>query len=83
QLLLSTPNPLGIPVVVAELLGLRRYFYTQDHTFSFAPRWLWRLLERTGFRVVRTVGCGASLAGYRLPAPAAVSYLVIYEAEPA
>lgn len=83
KLLVTTPNPLGIPQVVAELMGLRRYYYTTDHTYAFPPRWVWRLLTGSGYRVVRTQGLGASLLGVRLPAPAAWSYLVLYEAEPA
>ena len=80
SLILSTPNPLGIPVVLAEYLCLRRFYYTPHHVFYFTPRWVWRLLERTGYRVTRTIGCGASIAGFWLPAPARLSYIVIYVA---
>lgn len=82
SLILSTPNPLGIPVVLTEYLCLRKYFYTDDHVFYFSPRWVWRLLERTGYKVIRTVGCGISLGGFWLPSPVSLSYIVIYEAKP-
>ncbi len=81
RLVLSTPNPLGIPVVLVEYLSLRRFFYTDEHVFYFTPRWMWRLLERCGYTVVKTVGCGASLCGLWMPMPVTLSYTVIYVAE--
>ena len=82
SLILSTPNPLGIPAVFAEYLCLRRFYYTHHHAFYFSPRWMWRLLERSGYKVIKTVGCGASIGGGWLPAPMSLSYIVIYVAEP-
>ncbi len=82
-LLISTPNPLGIPVVAAEYLCLRRFYFTKHHTFYFTPRWVWRLLESSGYKVVKTIGCGASICGVWLPAPVSLSYIVIYAAKPA
>lgn len=82
SLLLSTPNPLGIPVVIAEYLCLRSFFYTKHHSFYFTPRWVWRLLEKSGYKVTNTVGCGASICGAWLPAPVSLSYIVIYVARP-
>lgn len=82
SLIISTPNPLGIPVAVAEYLCLRRFYYTKNHVFYFSPRWAWRLLERSGYRVTKTVGCGASIGGLWLPAPVPLSYIAIYQAEP-
>ena len=83
RLILSTPNPLGLPVCAAEYLLLRRIFYTAEHVFYFTPRWVWRLLEHSGYRILKTKGCGASLAGWWVPAPISLSYLVIYVATPA
>lgn len=83
SLILSTPNPLGIPVALAEYLCLRKFYYTPNHAFYFSPRWVWRLLERSGYKVIKTVGCGASIAGGWLPAPVSLSYIVIYVAIPA
>ena len=82
RLILSTPNPLGIPVVVVEYLGLRRFFYTPNHVFLLPPRWVWRILERSGYEVIQTVGCGANFLLFVFPAPAALSYQVIYVARP-
>ncbi len=83
KLLLSTPNPLGLPVVAAELLGLRRFFYEKDHTFYFLPRWVRRMLELTGYELVRTVPVGLWLPGAVLPVvPSALSYQNIYVAIP-
>ncbi len=83
RLILSTPNPLGIPPVVMEYLLMRRFFYAADHAYYFPPRWVWRLLERSGYSILKTVGCGISLLGLWLPAPTSLSYQVIYVATPA
>jgi SAM-dependent methyltransferase len=79
RLLVSTPNPLAPPVVVAELLRLKRFFYTRDHLYYFLPRWVERLFEATGYRVddVRPVGLWTPFAVVR-GVPAALSYQVIY-----
>jgi 2-polyprenyl-3-methyl-5-hydroxy-6-metoxy-1,4-benzoquinol methylase len=83
RLVLATPSPLGVPMVVAELLGLRRFFFEPQHAYAFTPRWVWRLLERSGYRLLKTRPGGASLLGLWFPAPVALSYVVIYAAEPA
>lgn len=83
KLILSTPNPLGLPVVLVEYLRLRKFFYTPNHLYYFTPRWVWRLLEHSGYHVIRTIGCGVSLGKWPIPAPATLSYTVIYVATPA
>jgi len=82
KLIMSTPNPLGLPVVFIEYLGLRKYFYTPNHLYYFTPRWVWRLLEKTGYKVSKSVGCGASIVGLPFPMPPTLSYNVIYIATP-
>lgn len=78
-LLVSTPNPLAFPVVVAELLRLKRFFYTKDHLYYFLPRWVERLFEATGFRVVDVEGVGLWTPFMSLPVgPPSLSYQVIY-----
>lgn len=77
QLLLSTPNPLGFPVVFAELSGNRSRFYTEDHVFYFTPRWVERMLTRAGFQAPRMHGVG--LWPIALPCPAVMSYQIVYE----
>ncbi len=81
RLVVCTPNPLGIPMVFAELLCSRRFFYTPDHLHALTPRWVWRMLERSGFRVLKTIGNGASLCGLWCPAPAILSYTATYVAD--
>jgi 2-polyprenyl-3-methyl-5-hydroxy-6-metoxy-1,4-benzoquinol methylase len=82
-LVLSTPNPLGFPVLLSELFRDRRHFYTEDHTYYFLPRWVERMLDRTGYRLVRTRPVGLWIPGIRIPwAPVALSYQVIYVATP-
>ncbi len=78
RLLLSTPNPLCFPVALFELATSRRFFYTQDHTYYFCPRWMVRLLERAGCRVDEVTGVG--LWPWGLPCPLSLSYQVIYVA---
>lgn len=82
QLIISTPNPISFPVVAFEWLGTRKFFYSSDHTYYFLPRWVWRLLERTGYKVVKQKGVGLWLPGkFILPCPVSLSYQAIYVAE--
>ena len=83
RLVLTTPNPLGFPVLLLELARSTRFFYTTDHTFYFLPRWVRRMLEFTGFELVRTVPVGLWLPfGYIPWSPVALSYQLVYVAEP-
>jgi SAM-dependent methyltransferase len=81
RLILSTPNPVGLPVVLFEWLRSHDYFYTREHTYYFAPRWVERLLEGSGYMVT-----GVDAVGWWLPfgalgfCPASLSYQVIYTA---
>lgn len=82
RLLLTTPNPVGVPVVALEWLRSTRRFYTDEHAFYFAPRWVARMLDRTGWRLTSVQGVGPwplAIAGF----PAGLSYQVVYVAEPA
>ena len=82
RLILAIPNPLGIPMVLAELMGTRRFFFTPDHVLCYTVRWAWRLIERSGYKLIKTVGAGASLGGLWCPAPVVLSLTVIYVSEP-
>lgn len=83
QLLLSTPNPLGFPVLALEILRSRRWFYTRDHTYYFLPRWVHRMLELTGFELLRVQPVGIWLPiGYVPLSPVWASYQLIYVASP-
>ncbi len=85
-LVLSTPNPLHPPVLLCEALGIRRLFYTEEHLYYFLPRWVRRVVEASGLELERQEGVGFPvLVGSRpaVPAPAALSYQVIYLARKA
>lgn len=83
RLVLTTPNPLGFPVLFLELLRSTRFFWTTDHTYYFLPRWMRRMLEFSGFELVATVPVGIWLPfGYIPWSPVAMSYQLVYVAEP-
>ena len=84
RVILSTPNPVAWPVVFFEWCGSRRFFYSYDHTYYFAPRWVRRILESTGFVLeeIAPVGLLLPLPGVTLPCPVGLSYQVIYVARP-
>jgi 2-polyprenyl-3-methyl-5-hydroxy-6-metoxy-1,4-benzoquinol methylase len=80
RLVLSTPNLLGVPIVVAEYLNLP-IWYTEEHVYAFSPRWVWRILERCGFERVSMKGCGISLPrGWWMPAPRSLSTQIVFVA---
>lgn len=82
RLVLSTPNPLGFPVVLLELLRNKSFFYTEDHTHYFLPRWVERMLTSTGFSVIDVIPVGLWCANVVVPLPVvATSYQVVYVAE--
>lgn len=84
RLVLTTPNPLGLPVLLLELVRSTRWFYTTDHTYYFLPRWVRRMLETTGFRLLATKPVGIWLpVGYLPWSPIALSYQLVYVAAPA
>lgn len=81
QLVLSTPNPVGFPVVLSEWTRDRRHFYTSEHAWYLAPRWVERLLEASGWRVEQVRGVGLWPFA-RVPATPGLSYQVVYVARP-
>jgi len=78
RLILSTPNPVAFPVVLFEWMCSRSRFYTENHTFYFPPRWVMRMLVRTGWHVDEVAPVGLWPLG--LPCPVGLSYQVIYVA---
>lgn len=81
KLQLSTPNPFGFPVFVFELLRSKTRFYAHDHVHYFLPRWVERMLDRTGFHQIELVPVGLWLPGVPVPfSPIWMSYQVIYTA---
>ena len=82
QLILSTPNPLGFPVLLLELVRSKRWFYTINHTHYFLPRWVERMLDLTGFRLIEVRPVGVWLPVGCIPwSPVWMSYQLIYVAE--
>lgn len=81
RLVLSTPNPLGFPTLLFEVLRSRARFYTEDHVYYFPPRWVERMLERTGYRISRIRSVGLWLPVGHVPwCPVWCSYQLIYVA---
>lgn len=80
---LSTPNPLGLPMVLCELLDDKRRFYSREHTYSFTPRWMKRMIDLAGFELLRVEPVGVWCPGVVIPwAPVTLSYQVVYVATP-
>lgn len=80
RIVVSTPNPVGWPTLIFEWLGSTRRFYTKDHLYYFAPRWVRRMFDFTGFEVIDTDAVGLWAPGIVLPCPVFLSYQVIYVA---
>lgn len=82
-LVISTPNPLAFPVILAEITRSHSRFYTEDHTFYYLPRWTERLLNRSGYDLVRTAPVGLWNPWFAVRwAPVWMSYQLIYVAQP-
>lgn len=82
RLVLSTPNPAAFPVLLFEAIRSKAFFYADDHTYYFLPRWVERMLNWTGYRLVDIKSVGIWLPWGYLPwSPVALSYQVIYVAE--
>jgi 2-polyprenyl-3-methyl-5-hydroxy-6-metoxy-1,4-benzoquinol methylase len=79
QLILSTPNPLAMPILLFELARARSFFYGESHSYYFLPRWIRRMLERTGYRLDEIVPVGLWLTG--VPCPAVMSACLTYVAK--
>jgi 2-polyprenyl-3-methyl-5-hydroxy-6-metoxy-1,4-benzoquinol methylase len=76
--LLSTPNPLGIPIIFFEYLWTKKFVYHWEHKYLFLPRWMERIIRRTGWEPVKTIGVGADLGLVHFPVPKIFSYVLIY-----
>lgn len=79
RLLVSTPNPLAIPVAWFEWARSPRRFFTDDHAYHFSPRWVVRMLERTGYVVRAVEAVGLWPTGW--PCPVGLSYQIVYVAD--
>ena len=82
RVVLSTPNPVAFPTGWYELVRSKRRFYERGHTYYFAPRWVERMLERCGYRLLRLRPVGLWLPVGVVPwCPVGLSYQVVYVAE--
>lgn len=79
QLILSTPNPLAMPILLFELGHAQSFFYGDSHCYYFLPRWVRRMLESTGYSLIEIVPVGLWLTG--IPCPAAMSACLTYVAK--
>jgi SAM-dependent methyltransferase len=78
-LLVTTPNPVAWPPLLAEWALSRRRLFTEEHTYYFPPRWVVRMLERTDFVVERIKSVGFWLPFGVVPwCPVAFSYQVLF-----
>ncbi len=85
-LVLSTPNPYYPPVILLNWLMIRKFFYSPNHIFEIAPRYLVRFLEQTGFVLKKMLSGGMLIPLYRgrcftVPMAKAICYQMIYVAE--
>ena len=84
RLILSTPNPLGFPVGICELFRIKRFFFTEWHTYYFLPRWVERILNKTGYELCAIKPVGLFLPFLVVPyCPITLSYQVVYVARKA
>ena len=82
RLIITTPNPFGFPVFFAELFRMKSFYYAKDHTYYFLPRWVNRLLYKTGYKLRLIKGVGLWLPMLVFPfAPVILSYQVLYVAD--
>lgn len=86
RLILSTPNPYYPPIILLNWMLIRRFFFSADHLFEIAPRYMARLLLKTGYRPVRMISGGIALPlgkdrNLHIPSPRAVCYHMTYVAE--
>lgn len=81
RIILSTPNPVAFPTLCFEWLCSKHFYYCSEHTYYFAPRWVERMLSRSGYLLQHLVPVGLWTPCGALPCPAGLSYQVIYVAQ--
>ena len=81
-LIITTPNPISMPMIICEFLQLDFGFYNADHTYAFLPRWVKRLLQRTGLSLKEIKGGGLWLPwGSFSGLPSIFCYQIVYVAQ--
>lgn len=81
RLLMETPNPYFLPVIVSDLIMSLKYYFYDTHISLFPRRIMLKMLWHSGFDLQKIVGCGFNLNNYTtLPLPQQLSQDVIYVA---
>jgi SAM-dependent methyltransferase len=80
-LLMETPNPYFIPVILSDLIMNLRYYFEDTHINLFPRRIILKMLWHTGFDLKDIKGCGFNLTErFTIPLPQQLSQDVIYVA---
>lgn len=72
KLVLSTPNPYHPGEIIKNILGNTENLYADGHFYMFSYRFLLKLLELTGFHMMRCYGNYCKLPGLPLRIPTQV-----------
>lgn len=65
RLLLETPNPYFIPVIISDFLMNLKYYFDDTHINLFPKRIMLKLLWHSGFDLQKIAGCGFNLNDYK------------------
>ena len=63
RVVLSTPNPYFPPEAIQSVLMIGRFYYSSEHVALYPPRWVKRMLERSGFRFLSWHSGGTPVGG--------------------
>jgi len=78
KVIISTPNPVAFPTVFLEWVRSHRFFYTSEHKYYIAPRWVERIIDQSGFDITAISGVGIWPFAFPSIAPSSLCYQVIY-----
>ena len=80
-LLMETPNPYFILVIISDCLMNLKYYFEDTHVNLFPRRIILKLLWHAGFDLHKILGCGFNLNNYTtIPLPQNLSQDLIYVA---
>jgi len=49
RLIVSTPNPLSFPYIIAEFFSSEKFCFHREHKYALSKRWVKRMLLNSGF----------------------------------
>ena len=79
MLLMETPNPYFLPVIISDMLMNTRYYFRDTHLNLFPRRIMLKILWRTNFDLDKIVSCGTNLNNYiTIPTPQQLAQDIIY-----